>query len=195
MLQAEGTDEEPRPEGLRRQIAHPQTHCYSESKLAQTKEPPDGKGKRPEAVMDTKTEESARMYAHSALTTINRAAEIIENASPDTNCSGKQALAEADRELRAKRNGQAPGLSLQAIENALNRHLRKTETSTITPLDGLSKTPTNARIAELLRLTAPDVANGIAQRILTQEMALEKLAASGVTDEEADKYLAEARGK
>ena len=147
--------------------------------------------------MDTRVEATARAHKFRTLETIRRAADIIDNAGNGAHWSAREALAQADRELRlrARRNRQEPGFSLRGMENALNRYLQKQDKGPSTPLDRLASAPDAAETAARLRLAAPEVAQEVEQRTLAQEMVLIKLAALEITDEEVDGLIAEVRGK
>ena len=147
--------------------------------------------------MDTRVEATARAHKLRTLETIRRAAGIIDNAGNGAHWSAREALAQADRELRlrARRNRQEPVFSLRGMENALNRNLQKQVKGPATPLDRLASAPDSAETAVRLRLAAPEVAQEVEQRTLAQEMVLIKLAALEIADEEVDGLIAEVRGK
>ena len=147
--------------------------------------------------MPGRIEERARAYGNYALGTIERAAEILETVKAGAPWSAREALAQADRELRDSRHRQGPTFSLIAIENALNTHLQKGEggKSPATPLDRMAAAPGANEAAARLRLAAPEVAANIEQETLAQEKVLDKLAAANFTDEDIDRAIAEVRGK
>ena len=147
--------------------------------------------------MPATTEEIAESRADYARRTIIRAAGILEATRTGTPWSANEALAEADRELRAILTGRGTTYSLIAIKNGLNSHLREEDErkGAATPLDRIKSGPEPKQAAATLRLAAPMVAETIRNALLEEEKALEELAKTDVTDEEMDQMVEEVRAE
>ena len=145
--------------------------------------------------MKATTEEIARSYRDYALQAITRAAEILETIRTGMPWSAKEALAQADAELRANPKRQGPTFSLTAIQNALEKHLQEegSRDNPTTQLNRMAGGPGLAEAVAVLRQAAPKVAEVIRSEIITQEKALEKLAAANLTQEEIDQLIEEVR--
>ena len=147
--------------------------------------------------MTANIEESAGSYSDYARQTIIRAVEILQTARTGTSWSVREALARADRELRADHTRQGPTFSLTAIEKALNEHLQEEENrkKPSAPLERMEAGPGPMEVAATLRQAAPEVAEAIRSEIIVQERALNKLAQADVTEEEINQLIKEVRAE